>query len=154
MRAYLLRLICAAIVCALIRAVSGERKGLRQMLCAVYLVLTALSPMGDLELPELDPSGLIRDAETAARTGADLAMEEQAGIISEACEAYIWNKAAELGLELTVRVELNGDLTPRAVTLTGAASPLERQSMTDSITRDLGLGKEAVTWTDPHQSSE
>ena len=97
---------------------------------------------------------LMDDARAAARAGAEQAKEEQARIITEACEAYIWNKAAGLELELSVRVELGEDLTPEAVTLTGAASPLERQRLTDSIAGDLGIGKEAVIWIDPHQSSE
>lgn len=154
MNGYLTRLICAAMVCALIRALSGENRGLLKMLCGIFLMLTVLSPVAGPVVPELDPDRFARDAEAAAREGADLARAEQEGIITEACEAYIWNKAAAMGLELTVRVELNEDLIPRAAVLKGEASPLERQSLTECITRDLGLGKEAVTWIDPYQSSE
>ena len=154
MSGYLMRIVCAAMVCALVRAFSGEGRGLRQLLCGVFLMLTVLTPAGELQLPQLSTQHLMDDARAAAQAGAEQAKEEQARIITEACEAYIWNKAAGLELELSVRVELGEDLTPEAVTLTGAASPLERQSLTDSIAGDLGLGKEAVIWIDPHQSSE
>lgn len=152
---YLLRLICAAILCALVNAMAGEGPGqrTRRLIAAVFLMLTALSPPGDLDLPELDPDALLEDAEDAVRDGTQQAQTERADIISGACEAYIWNKAAELGLELEVRVVLGDDLMPRAVTLTGQASPLERQTLTEAVTRDLGIGKEDVTWNDPYQSS-
>ena len=154
MSGYLMRIVCAAMVCALVRAVSGEGRGLRQLRCGVFLMLTVLTPAGELQLPQLSTQHLMDDARAAAQAGAEQAKEEQARIITEACEAYIWNKAAGLELELSVRVEQGEDLSPVAVTLTGAASPLERQSLTDSIAGDLGIGKEAVIWIDPHQSSE
>lgn len=154
MSGYILRLCCAAILCAAVNAICGDAKGLRQLVCGVFLMLTALSPLGELELPDFDPEHLRRDAEAAVCEGTEQARTAKAGIISEGCEAYIWNKAAELGLELTVRVELGEDLLPRAVTLTGTASPLERQRLTQTLVRELGVGKEAVTWIDPYQSSE
>ena len=40
------------------------------------------------------------------------------------------------------------------VVLTGAASPLQRQELTDTLVRELGLAKEAVTWTQMNQDSE
>ena len=37
MSGYLLRIVCAAMVCALVRAFSGEGRGLRQLLCGVNI---------------------------------------------------------------------------------------------------------------------
>ena len=154
MSGYVLRLCCAALLCAAVNALCGGEKGLRKLLCSVFLMLTALSPLGELELPELDPVTLQRDAQAAVRSGTEQARDAQARCITEAVEAYVWNKAAGLGLELQVRVELGETLTPKSLVLTGAASPLERQRLTQTLTGELGLGKEAVTWIDPYQSSE
>ncbi len=150
---YLMRLICAAILCALIQAVTGNSQKIRRLIAGVFLTLTALSPIGELELQDFDPDRLRSDAQAAVREGTEQADGMRADIISEACEAYIWNKAAEMGLELEVRLELDEELMPRSVVLTGPASPLERQRLTDAIVRELGLGREDVTWNDPYQSS-
>ena len=55
---------------------------------------------------------------------------------------------------VTAEIELDDELQPRAVALTGAASPIERQELTEALVRELGLTKEAVTWTGSNQSSE
>lgn len=151
--AYLMRLICAAIVCALIQGVAGSSQGIRRLICGIFLTLTALSPLGELELPDFDPERLRADALSAVREGTDQADEMRTDIIIDACAAYIWNKAAEMGLELEVCLELDEEGIPRRVVLTGPASPLERQKLTQTIARDFGLGKEDVTWIDPYQSS-
>ena len=151
--AYLMRLICAAILCALVGAVDGGSPGLRRLLAGIFLPLTALSPLAELELPELDPERFFADARAAVRDGTEQADEMQADIITDGCEAYIWNKAAAMGLELTIRLELDGEHLPCMVELTGQASPLERQKLTAELVRELGLGKENVIWIDPHQSS-
>ena len=51
-------------------------------------------------------------------------------------------------------VTLDDDGLPAAVVIGGSASPLERQTLSGWITQDLGLGKEAQTWTESYQSSE
>ena len=150
---YLMRLICAAILSALIGTVAGSSQGTRRLIAGIFLTLTALSPMGELELPELDPGRLHADAQAAVQEGQEQANEMRTDIISEAYEAYIWNKAAELGLELEISLELDEKGMPRCVILTGQASPLERQKLTQTIIRDLGVGREDVTWNDPYQSS-
>lgn len=153
---YLLRLICAAFLCALILAIGGEGagKGTRRLICGSFLVLTALSPFGALELSEFDLAHYQKDAEAAVSDGVSQAEEAQKEIISAACETYILNKAAGLGLAIDARVRLDDEGLPVSVTLTGSASPAERESLSGCIARDLGVGKEAQTWIDPYQSSE
>ena len=150
---YLMRLICAAMVCALIQSMAGGSQGIRRLICGIFLTMTALSPLGGVELPELDLDAIQLDAQAAVMDGTRQADELRAGLIFEAYETYIWNKAAEMGLELEVSLELDEEYLPRSVELTGAASPLERQQLTEAIVRQLGVGKEYVTWIDPYQSS-
>lgn len=152
---YVLRLVCAACICALVNAIGGEGAGSggRRMIAGAFLVLTALNPDGALELPELDMDSIRQEASAAAENGVGQAKLEEAAIISEACEAYIWNKAAALGAEVAVQVELDENAVPCAVTVTGALSEQAREFLSCSIASDLGLGKEAQRWITPHQSS-
>lgn len=150
---YLMRLICSSIVCAIIGAMDGNSQGIRRLIAGIFMTLTVLSPMGDLDLPSLDLDGIHAQAQSAVRDGTAQAKEMRESIISEAYTAYIWSKAAEMGLELEIQLELDEEELLRTVVLTGLASPLERQRLTDAIIQDLGVGKEAVTWIDPYQSS-
>ena len=151
---YLMRMICAAFLCAVVQCMAGSSQGIRRLIAGIFLTLTVLSPIGDIELPELDLELFRADAMAAVDHGTAQAEEMRSDIILEACEAYIWNKAAEMGLEPEIRLTLDSEGMPLSVELTGMASPLERQKLTQTIVRELGIRKEDVTWKDPHQSSE
>ena len=150
---YLMRLICAAILCGMVGAVAGSSQGIRRLIAGIFLTMTALSPLGLPELPDIDPDRLYAEAQAAVQEGQEQADLMRTDIIMDACEAYIWNKAAQMGLELEICLELDEEGLPRSVALTGPASPAERQQLTDAIVRELGLGKEDVTWIEPYQSS-
>lgn len=152
MSAYLLRLICAALACGVIRAMAGE--GFQRLICGVFLALTVLSLPRDLTLPELDLDSIAREADSMVQYGREQAQSDGERIIIEALESYIWNEAAALDLLLTVRVELAEDLTPDTVELTGTAGSEQRQRLTQLLARELGLREEDVIWTQSHQSSE
>ena len=150
---YLLRLICAAILCALVEALSGTG-GIRRLTAGIFLPLVAFSVPVRIELPEFDPASLKRDAEIAASEGMEQAQTARADIITEALGAYVWSKAQALGLEVTAQIELDGELRPVRLELTGDASPRERELLLGTLIRDLGLTEEAVTWTQVYQSRE
>lgn len=154
MKAYLMRLICAAILCALVEALAGNGpgSGIRKLTAGIFLTLTAFSLPGNFELPEFDTNAIFSDARAAASEGVDQAEAARADIIIEACEAYVESKAAALGLELSVRVELDDQQQPCRAELTGAASPEERRELLAAL-EELGLGEEDVIWTLSYQSS-
>ena len=147
MRAYLLRLICAAILTALVDALagSGAGSGIRKLTAGIFLTLVAFSLPGNLVLPELHLEEYLHQAEIVASEGAEQASSAQSDIISESLVAYIGTKAGELGLTVTAEFRLDEELRPCAAMLTGAASPLQRQELTDTLVRELGLAKEATS---------
>lgn len=151
---YLMRLICAAILCAVIRTIAGEGQGLRRLICGIFLAMTVLSVPLDAVLPELNLDSIAREAENAVRDGTEQADSARETIIIEAFEAYIWNKAAGVDPDLSVRVELAADHTPERVILTGTAAPGEQERLTQELVRELGIGEENVIWIRSHQSSE
>lgn len=153
---YLFRVICAAFVCALVGAVGGDGPGksLRKLMAGLFLALTVLSPLQDAPLPRINLDRIRADARAAVQSGEEQARQAQTAIITEGLQAYIWNKAGELGLELAVRVVLDDMGMPQSVVLTGHASPSARQSLETIIARDLGLGKESLIWNSPPKNSE
>lgn len=156
MRAYLLRLICAAILTALVEAIAGNGpgSGIRKLTAGIFLTLVAFSLPGNLDLPDFDVEKYLRQAEIVVSEGEEQARSARADIIRESVAAYIVTKAGDLGLAVTAEVTLDEELQPSAVALTGAASPMEREELTETLVRELGLTKEAVTWTGSNQSSE
>ena len=153
MSAYLTRLLCAAILCALVDALCGEKGGIRKLTAGIFLTLVAFSIPAQFDLPELNPDRFLLDARSAVAEGEDLARYARADIIIEALEAYVWNKAEAMGLQVEVRITLDADLRPSRAELTGAASPLERQRLTDALVRELGVKEGDVVWTESYQSS-
>lgn len=151
--AYLLRVICGALVCALVDGICRS-SGLRRLTAGVFMMLTLLGPLGDFSLTELDLDHIRTEAQAAVRTGTGQMKKAQDAIITQSLEAYIWNKAADLGLQLQVCVTLDTQGLPQTVELTGTASPSDRQMLSAWIVRELGLGKEALVWISPHQSNE
>jgi len=148
MREYLLGVICAAFLCALAGAIGGEGRGLRKWAASLFLVLTLLRPLGLGELPEFTIGPYLEEAEAAAQAGAEQAQDARNEIISAALEAYILTKAAELDLELEAAVTVHPDGTPDRVELSGAASPAERETLTRILTKELGIGREELRWSE------
>ena len=153
MSAYLMRLVCAAILCAMIDALCGTNGGIRKLTAGIFLTLVAFSIPTELDLPALDPERFISDARAAAEEGAEASRNEQAERIIDACESYVWNKARAMGIDVTARITLDGDLHPSRAELTGDAPPTERQTLTAELAAELGIREEDVVWTNSHQSS-
>ena len=155
-RSYLLSLTAAALLTSLVMALvpKGGVKRIAGVMCGLYMVLTALSP-----LTKLDAQDLSRAAAKAAleseevRTGVAVQNQElQAAIISQTMGAYILDKAASLGLTLTAEVSVT--VTPSgafadAVTLTGDVPQNEKQLLTWYIEENLAIPEERQTWIQP-----
>lgn len=148
---YILLVTAAAILISILRklAGSGGMGELVKLLGGVFLAVTVLSPLVKLELPELSwIDDFSEEGQAAARDGEVLARDYSDTIISRELEAYILDKAANLGAELTAVVKLDDEGMPVSVTLSGEISPGNRAALSHIIEQDLGLGEEAQIWTD------
>ena len=154
MREYLMGALCAAFLCSIVSVMGGEGQGTRRLICGVFLALTLLHPLGSLDLPDLSLDPFLDEAEEAVERGQAQAETARNAIITDSLEAYILTKASELGLELEADVALAADGLPASVTLTGRASPSEREAINNAVTAALGIGKEDIQWKEIYQSSE
>lgn len=152
-RGYLLRLCAGAFFSALLLAVipQGTPRRMAALLCSLLLAFLALSPLAGLDYDALSESiGRLELAQEQARTGIALQNRElTARIISERVEAYILDKAAELGLDITVQLQINaqaGTPYPEAVTIYGAANTAQRQRLQRYIEQNLGIAPERQEW--------
>ena len=70
-----------------------------------------------------------------------------AAIITQQTQSYILDKADTLGVCLEVGVELNEEMVPWRVTMTGEAPPYARQRLEGIIQDDLGIPAERQVWS-------
>ena len=155
MKEYLLGIIAAALLVSVLNMLGGggAGQGMRRLVGGILLTLAVFRPLGQLPLELPDWKEYQTAAAAAAAEGISHAQEAKRQRISDDLAAYILTKAAALGLEPEVEVILGEDDCPARIILTAAASPVERQSLTGTVVRELGLEKEKVTWIDPYQSS-
>lgn len=149
MASYLLTLICGAFICALIKAIAPDSpgKGTRELLCGLFLALLALSPIRTLEIPRWELMDFQSEAEAFAMDGAGQAIEERNSIISRQMEAYICNRAEELGLNITAQVMLDDAGFPESVIVRGTWTEEQKERFCSVITSELGILEEAQSWT-------
>lgn len=152
---YFLRIISVALICAILTSLQSSGTGasrLIQLVAGLVLSLCVVTPLGGLSFTNFPESwDLEIDQGThVVSDGKNMAWNEQAEIISKQTEAYILDKANDMGLEVEVSVTLEGDTwpVPVAVLLSGRASPYHRRSMEDMLSRDFGLARENVRWTE------
>ena len=152
MKAYLISICIAAVICSIFSTIvpaKGTNGMLLKLLSGLFMLYTLLSPLVTLKLQDFTEywDDLTLDAESAVSAGTLSAQMEKEKIIMQQTQAYILEKAKSLGAELSVEVLLSNGI-PDEVNISGAASPYVKSQITALITDDLGIEAEAQHWND------
>ena len=149
-RQYVLSLTAAALLGGILLSCvpEGSTGKVLKLVCGILLTVTALKPLRQIRLPDLDAlTGEYRQqAEAVTAMGQEMARLETREGIRNALEAYILDKAAELGMDVTPEVFLDESGIPVSVRLEGDHSSGMRQKIQTIITNDLGIPGEAQKW--------
>lgn len=154
LRSYILSVTAAAVLCAIVSTLVGNKgmiAAVMKLLTGVIMACVVVQPLGSAVTAELKDYMQNLDIQTSAAVTAGSAAAEE--VLSERIiqqtQAYILDKAAELDAELTVDVILKpGDIpVPSGVIISGNVSPYAKKELQDMIAGDLGISKEAQTWT-------
>ncbi len=149
---YLLGVIAAAILCAIVSQLAGKESFLgaaMKLICGVFMLLALISPVMNVRIK---PANIFSDislqADRITSAAADSTQESIAEIIKEQTQAYILDKASSQGVTLSVDVKLtDGDIpVPIGVTLSGSVSPYAKKILSETIEKDLGIAAEAQVW--------
>lgn len=114
----------------------------------LILLLVLLRPVlgTNLDRLEVDFSDYQTAVEERQSELAGERTEAMASIIAERTEAYIWDKAGELGVDVTTRVKTrtggDGIPVPWSVELTGDRS----QALSSYLETELGIPAERQVW--------
>ena len=152
-RGYLLCVIGAALICAVVQQFLTEKSAhlpLVKMICGLIMVLSVLSPLVNLSdfAPFSWTHEFANQADTAVVSGQQISYDALSEVILKRLEAYILDEARTLGAELTVTIELaDGTLpTPHAVIIQGDVSPFAKNKLQSIIESELGISKENQKW--------
>lgn len=151
--AYIFSVAATALLCGMITSLlqNCSVQKIAKFICGMILLTVVLRPVSSLgSLNKLEipipsfPEG--QDLITSSVNGSQKAITE---IIKQNTQAYIVDKAAELGLEIRAEVVLSNDALalPVAVTLYGNASPYLKLSLQEIIQEELNIAKENQVWT-------
>lgn len=150
---YLLAVAAAGMLVSLMLPLlpEGSPRRVGNFVGSLLVILAVLSP-----LRSLDPSDMaeaiarIRTEGREAVTGVEVGSRELlAAIIKEDCEAYIWDKAREMGLELEVVVTVDegtGYPYPTGAVLTGAVTAAQQEILSRWMEENLGIAREEQEW--------
>lgn len=152
-RGYLIRLTAAAILGAVIRklAPSGGAGRAAKLGAGLLVLITAFSPIASINTAaaaqNLVQHGYADPLNTMefSKNVNDLLSE----LITEQAEAYILDKAQELGLALTVEVTAKVEDTypvPYAVRLSGSPTAAQMEKLKEIIAADLKIPEERQEW--------
>ena len=121
-----------------------------QILSGIYVTVILL-----MNIRSLKPVGW-RDpfqenknmAQYYMEAGKSHAQNSLRNIITHNIEAYILDKATQLGISVTVSVSVSADDIPKpeSVTLSGQISPYEKSMLCKIISEDLGIPREDQIW--------
>lgn len=153
MRSYVIHLCATALICSVIQHFargSGPIKMMVKLLCGIVLAYSLIHPIKKLKLNSVENFALTfqEEAERAVQSGKELSSEAWTESITQRIEAYIWEKAKAMDLDLVVEVKLSNDAipVPVGVTLTGNVAPYAKKVLSDEIARDLDIPKEKQAW--------
>lgn len=153
-RQYIISVIAAALICSIVNCLLVKKSTYAtviKLICGLFLTMTVVGPLTNLELTDISSyiNEFSIDAQALVDAGSQAAETEKKQIIKEKTEAYILDKAASLGLSVTVDVMLESDVNPlpSEVKISGAASPYAKRALTQYITETFSVAEEDQIWT-------
>lgn len=154
-RGWLLAVIAASLLCAVAGALMppGGVRRVGRLVCGLVLLCAVLSPLADLDIA--GGQRWLEDYLASLDRQTDVLKEtvngQMKGIIEEEYAAYIVDKAAQLGLTCSVRVECGlseeGLYLPVRARVSGALEESGRAQLAQIIRSDLGIPESEQFYT-------
>lgn len=153
-RQYVLSLIASALICSIFKkilGVTGKPGSLTNVVCGLFMVITALSPVVNFDIPDFDSFTypIFADAKKVSEAAAETAKADMCEIIKEEARTYVLEKAKSCNVDIDVEVSLDDEkLVPDRITVTGSVSPYDKTVLQDYICTTLDIPKERQIWTE------
>lgn len=152
-KAYLMSITTAAIICAVLKTVVGSQKSMQKIfyiISGVFMTVTMLKPLVDIRIDEIifDLEGVSKEASFVAAEAYDQSVTEMKIIIGEQTKAYILEEAKSMGLKIEVMVQVSNENVPipYSVSIRGNISPYNKKILSSFISTNLGITEEHQFW--------
>ena len=152
-RAYLLTVVSASIICALVTELIGKKSpyiAAIKLLLGLFLSITVISPLVKINLNDISSyfEDFHVDGVSVTEDGEIAANAEMSTLIKENTETYILEKARALGASLNIDVTVTGSAPPipTTVIIKGTVSPYTKKELQNMIEKDLAIPKENQLW--------
>lgn len=152
LRQYILAVTCITAACSVLQMLlaEGTAYSLIKMLSGLIISIAVLTPLikEDIFQWDMQFESIVSDASVAIAEGQTVASEMVQERIKERTEEYILTKASDMDADITVSVELETEYPnkPEKLIIRGRASPYVKQQLAASISKDLGILEEDITW--------
>lgn len=132
----------------------GKQKKLLQFVGNLLVLLTVIAPLAKLDPDWIAQSiSKLQIQSEEIRTGVAVTNRDlQARIIKEKSEAYILDKAGELGVTITPDISLRDDAGypyPYRIVVEGTITEKEKRMLSKILAEDLGIPEQRQEWKTP-----
>jgi len=152
MQNYILSIVATAIFCAITRSLLDEKSTMGQivrLLGGILLSVAIIAPIKNISFQDITVyfDDIALEADVYREQGSAFAKESSQSIIKAQTEAYILDKANQMGLDISVEVSLGeDDMIPNGIAITGTVSPYAKEVMETFMEDTLGIAKENQQW--------
>ena len=152
-REYILSVIAAGLLCGVVRHLidkKGVPGAVGKLLTGIVMMFSILAPLSDLSFGSALELKMQyhKIAQEAVLRGEKITGDSMRKSISESLEAYLLDKARQMGLELQVQVTVSDDLypVPQKVCISGNISPYAKKRLVQIIEEELGVKEDDQQW--------
>lgn len=152
-RSYVIGIVCAAVVCAIttnICSSKGANAAIIRLLAGIFMAVTVVAPLSKLKINQIVSSldNITVFAQQSAQYGSSEAEREISKVIQQQTQAYVVEKAASYGAELSAEVTVSdcAPHLPQEIRITGTIAPYAREQLRRIIRDDLGIPEEHQFW--------
>lgn len=152
-RQYLLSIICACMIVAIIKVILGEKisaSGILKLIAGIFIIFTVVAPVIKVEFEDFQNfyEDVSSDARDVVHQGEIIAQQTTQTIIKEKLEAYILDKATALNLDVDVCLTLKDAAvaTPEEITIYGSVSPYGKKMLQAFLVEEMGIPEGKQSW--------
>lgn len=157
LQSWLNAVIYTGIICgiALVITPDGRVKKALTIICGAAMCVALISPLADIDMSSYSEAlaGFKLEAESFAEEGESYSKNLNRTIIEDECEAYILDKAKNLGVQLDEAEVLavwseEGYWYPSEVSIKGSFSQTQRERLGSFIEAELGISTDKQQWSE------
>lgn len=150
---YLLGIVAVCLIASIAKQLLGASKHYKTLgntIIGIFIVISVLSPVvtAPWRADHILETGFEDGFEQISMDAESFKQQAMRQSITNQTEAYIWNKARELSLEIDIQIELSDTYPyePIKIYIWGNASPYAKAQLSAYLKDEIGIAKGAQMW--------